>query len=73
MASKEQTKCQNCSAYKELQKIIKWLDMLAADSAKQARETRLITIKEACEKDAANLKATAGKCRKALEEVSDAK
>lgn len=49
-----------------LTKVADWLDSLAADSERQAKDSRFITLAEACAADARNFKATAKSCRRAL-------
>lgn len=49
-----------------LQKVILWLERLAASSEQQAKDTRFVTLAEANAADAKNYRATADNLRQAL-------
>lgn len=56
--------------YDKLVKVCKWLDMLALDADKQAKSAgNFITLKEACEHDAKNFRATANDIRVVLAKI----
>jgi len=52
--------------YAALKRVTAWLDSIADDAEKQAKDSRFITLKEACEKDAKNFSATSNDLKKAL-------